>query len=188
MEPSSGMPNVGTLPSLNPPRHDEQGRLALPFATGTERLQARVVMPTLCDHYLATLEAPAEPPTLETAPGLAERMAEEIRKTVALLRPVVGRQDLEALTPEWLHTVDSRWKQARTTEPNTSSRLTWADVYGDLAPLDLVEREADRLGAEMAAHVGDAVRAEVTGTIREWNPYEPAVRLRVPDWLGMEAR
>lgn len=50
------------------------------------------------------------------------------------------------------------------------------------------EADAERMAAEMTAHVGDAVRAEVTGTIREWNPYEPAVKLRVPDWLGKEMR
>lgn len=50
------------------------------------------------------------------------------------------------------------------------------------------EADAARLGAEMAAHVLDSVRAEVTGhSVREWNAYKPAVRLRVPEWIGQEA-
>lgn len=49
------------------------------------------------------------------------------------------------------------------------------------------EADAARMSAEMTAHVGEAVRTAVTGTAREWNPYEPAVRLRVPEWIGMEA-
>ena len=48
------------------------------------------------------------------------------------------------------------------------------------------EADAERMSAEMTAHVGDAVRAAVTGTVREWNAYEPAVRLRAPDWIGQE--
>lgn len=48
------------------------------------------------------------------------------------------------------------------------------------------EADAARMGAEMRAHVGDAVRAEVRGLHREFNPYEPEVRLTVPDWIGME--
>lgn len=48
------------------------------------------------------------------------------------------------------------------------------------------EADAARMAAEMTAHVGDAVRAEVTGLAREWNPYTPAVRQRVPAWIGME--
>ena len=48
------------------------------------------------------------------------------------------------------------------------------------------EADAARMAAEMTAHVGEAVRASVTGTQREWNPYDPAVRLRVPEWIGQE--
>lgn len=48
------------------------------------------------------------------------------------------------------------------------------------------EADAERMASEMTAHVGDAVRAEVTGTTREWNAYEPAVTLRVPEWIGRE--
>jgi superfamily II DNA or RNA helicase len=46
--------------------------------------------------------------------------------------------------------------------------------------------DAERMSAEMTAHVGDAVRMAVTGTVREWNPYMPAVKMRVPKWIGQE--
>lgn len=50
------------------------------------------------------------------------------------------------------------------------------------------EADAARMGAEMASHVIESVRAEVCGASkREWNPYEPAVKMRVPAWTGMEA-
>lgn len=50
------------------------------------------------------------------------------------------------------------------------------------------EADAARMSAEMSEHVMDSVRAEVIGhSAREWNPYEPAVKLRVPEWIGREA-
>lgn len=51
------------------------------------------------------------------------------------------------------------------------------------------EADAARLGSEMAAHVMDSVRAEVVGvSAREWNAYNPSVKMTVPAWAGMEAR
>ena len=50
------------------------------------------------------------------------------------------------------------------------------------------EADAARMAAEMVEHVMDSVRAEVIGSsVREWNAYNPAVRLRVPDWIGEES-
>lgn len=49
------------------------------------------------------------------------------------------------------------------------------------------EADAARLGAEMAAHVMDSVRAEVVGVSRrEWNAYNPSVKMTVPAWAGEE--
>lgn len=49
------------------------------------------------------------------------------------------------------------------------------------------EADAARLGAEMASHVMDSVRAEVIGaTGREWNAYAPSVPMTVPAWIGEE--
>ena len=45
------------------------------------------------------------------------------------------------------------------------------------------EADAARMAAEMTAHVGDAVRAEVCGAAREWNPYTPRLKQEVPRWL-----
>jgi hypothetical protein len=45
------------------------------------------------------------------------------------------------------------------------------------------ESDAAKMAAEMTAHVGDAVRAEVRGLSREFNPYQPAAKLAVPGWL-----
>lgn len=50
------------------------------------------------------------------------------------------------------------------------------------------EADAARLGAEMAAHVMDSVRAEVVGaSAREWNAYKPSVKMTVPAWAGKDA-
>lgn len=50
------------------------------------------------------------------------------------------------------------------------------------------EADAVRMGAEMASHVIDSVRAEVRGaSAREWNPYEPRARMVIPKWLKTEA-
>jgi hypothetical protein len=35
----------------------------------------------------------------------------------------------------------------------------------------------------MTAHVGEAVRAEVRGLSREFNPYQPRRKLALPGWL-----
>lgn len=46
------------------------------------------------------------------------------------------------------------------------------------------ERDAKKMAAEMTAHVGDAVRAEVRGLSREFNPYRPDASMILPEWLG----
>jgi superfamily II DNA helicase RecQ len=46
------------------------------------------------------------------------------------------------------------------------------------------EADAAKMAAEMTAHVGEAVRAEVCGLGREFNPYQPSRALAVPTWLG----
>ncbi|MEK9724463.1 MAG: hypothetical protein VW405_13410, partial [Rhodospirillaceae bacterium] len=46
--------------------------------------------------------------------------------------------------------------------------------------------DAERMSAEMIAHVGEAVRAAVGGTAREWNPYNPSQPIRIPAWLTSE--
>lgn len=49
------------------------------------------------------------------------------------------------------------------------------------------EADAAKMAAEMTAHVGDAVRAEVRGLSREFNPYRPSKRMELPSWLGAAA-
>lgn len=46
------------------------------------------------------------------------------------------------------------------------------------------EADAARMAAEMTAQVGEAVRAEVRGSGREFNPYQPSIPMTVPSWLG----
>jgi hypothetical protein len=46
------------------------------------------------------------------------------------------------------------------------------------------EADAAKMAIEMTAHVGDAVRMEVRGLSREFNPYQPSVRMSLPSWLG----
>lgn len=49
------------------------------------------------------------------------------------------------------------------------------------------EADAARMGAEMAAQVLDAVRAEVCGgSRREWNAYDPREAMQIPTWLGQD--
>lgn len=49
------------------------------------------------------------------------------------------------------------------------------------------EADAIRMGIEMAAQVGDAVRAEVKGsTAKEWNAYDAHTRMMVPSWAATE--
>ena len=46
------------------------------------------------------------------------------------------------------------------------------------------EADAARMGAEMRAHLLDAVRSEVQGsTGKEWNKYSPRAPQKVPDWI-----
>ena len=46
------------------------------------------------------------------------------------------------------------------------------------------EADAAKMAVEMTAHVGAAVRAEVRGLSREFNPYQPSVTMMVPSWIG----
>lgn len=48
------------------------------------------------------------------------------------------------------------------------------------------EADAERLAAEMTAHVGEAVRSSVLGAKREWNPYDPRETMTVPAWAQTE--
>lgn len=45
------------------------------------------------------------------------------------------------------------------------------------------EADAARMAAEMTAHVGEAVRAEVRGLAREFNDYDPQISMRRPVWM-----
>lgn len=47
------------------------------------------------------------------------------------------------------------------------------------------ESDAAKMASEMTAHVGDAVRAEVRGLAREFNPYQPTAPIAIPSWLGV---
>lgn len=48
------------------------------------------------------------------------------------------------------------------------------------------EISAQEMAAEMTAHVGAAVRAEVCGLRREFNPYQPTLEMLVPPWCRTE--
>lgn len=48
------------------------------------------------------------------------------------------------------------------------------------------EADAAKMAAEMTAHVGEAVRAEVRGLSREFNPYLPGIAMTVPSWCRTE--
>ena len=48
------------------------------------------------------------------------------------------------------------------------------------------ESDAERLASEMVARVRDSLVAEIGGTGREWNPYNPIEQMIVPDWIGTE--
>lgn len=48
------------------------------------------------------------------------------------------------------------------------------------------EADAERMAGEMGSRMRDVMCAEVRGASREWNPYAPAVKLLVPDWIGRE--
>lgn len=45
------------------------------------------------------------------------------------------------------------------------------------------EADAARMGQEMAARVKDILLAEIRGTKKEWNPYDPKEEMIIPDWL-----
>jgi superfamily II DNA or RNA helicase len=49
------------------------------------------------------------------------------------------------------------------------------------------EADAISMGEEMALRVKDVLLAEIKGTKKEWNPYDPQVKMIVPSWIGEEA-
>lgn len=50
------------------------------------------------------------------------------------------------------------------------------------------ERDAKRMADSMAAMVLPSVRSEVCGGRREWNDYDPSVRMTVPAWVGRDGQ
>ncbi len=48
------------------------------------------------------------------------------------------------------------------------------------------EADAERLAEEMVSRVRDSMRMEIGGTSKEWNIYNPAQTMRVPEWIGQE--
>lgn len=48
------------------------------------------------------------------------------------------------------------------------------------------EQDAEEMGKEMAARVHDVLLAEIRGTKKEWNEYNPQVNMEVPTWIGEE--
>ena len=49
------------------------------------------------------------------------------------------------------------------------------------------EADAKSMGEEMAMRVKDVLLAEIKGTKKEWNPYDPQVKMIIPIWIGEEA-
>lgn len=59
-----------------------------------------------------------------------------------------------------------------------------SEVEGSVvANLKRKERDADEMARVLSAETAAVVRAEVRGLVRESNPYEPSVPMRVPAWL-----
>lgn len=56
-----------------------------------------------------------------------------------------------------------------------------------VANLRRKEADAERMSEAMAAQMREVMRAEISSAVREFNDYNPAVRLRVPAWLREEA-
>ncbi len=48
------------------------------------------------------------------------------------------------------------------------------------------EADAKSMGEEMALRVKDVLLAEIRGTKKEWNPYDPKIKMTVPAWIGEE--
>ena len=48
------------------------------------------------------------------------------------------------------------------------------------------EADAAAMGQEMALRVKDVLLAEIRGTKKEWNAYDPQIKMEVPLWIGEE--
>ena len=46
--------------------------------------------------------------------------------------------------------------------------------------------DAEKMGQEMTARVCEVLKAEITGTKKEWNEYKPTKTMKVPSWIGDE--
>ena len=89
------------------------------------------------------------------------------------------------IASRWAHIALRDALLAKTRAPRSINPVDWVAERAWLL-LRLGEADAARMAAEMTAHVGDAVRAEVRGLSREWNPYAPDVDMHVPSWVGQE--
>jgi superfamily II DNA or RNA helicase len=56
-----------------------------------------------------------------------------------------------------------------------------------VANLRRKEADAERMSEAMASQMRDVMHAEIGTSVREWNDYKPAVRMRVPAWIREEA-
>jgi len=55
-----------------------------------------------------------------------------------------------------------------------------------LTNLKRKESDAEKMGAEMTARVCGILSAEIKGTKKEWNEYNPKKKMIVPSWIGEE--
>lgn len=77
-----------------------------------------------------------------------------------------------------------RFGQARPVEVHIfASELEGAVVSN----LKRKERDAAVMAEQLSAETNQAVRASVIGSVRDTNPYQPAVRIKAPAWLKTEA-
>lgn len=83
----------------------------------------------------------------------------------------------QAVRREW------RFGQAREVEVHIYASEAEGAVVANLKRKD---EEARKLGEELARETADAVRAEIRGSVRTVNEYQPRVRINVPSWLRSE--
>jgi hypothetical protein len=153
-----------------------------------QRAFVRAFMRSFGSERYQVVREPRAPAQLDLAPGLPERMTAEIRATVERLRG--ARVDEDAIRErawQWLRVLHSRWRLARTDEgepenpdPPAREAHSWLNTYGDIVPLELVDRQADALGFELAERATALVNLLVAPELRESVLADPELVERWP--------
>ena len=179
-------------------------------ATLDKRVKACAELAAGGDPVLVWCELNAEADAIEAAiPGAVQvRGSDSVEDKVDRLlgfadgtyRVLVTKPSIAGFGMNWQHCSRMVFAGVSNSYEQTYQAIRRCWRFGQKSPVDVTviraetegaivanlrrkEADAARMGEEMAAHVSEILKAEISSARREFNDYDPAVKMRVPAWL-----